>query len=373
MKSYLFANGSNKKSRTKAAAFICACALVITSSAGCTIDLTHSSQKSSNSVTESSSVSSAAETEETEKISVPGLESLSVDTAKDILNEAGLFYNVKEEESDEAENTVIMQYPEKGEKVEKGSTVTLVVAVSKSVTPSVSSENGSDMILVKNFVGQSYDQAKQYYEDNGIIVTRTDEWNSHYPYGTVISQSIMQNYSTNSYIKKGSTISFVMSLGTKSQTTYPTTSTPVERKVATFSSVTSSGYLPDEYGYTYKPENVLNFNGKCWSENAKGVGIDEYVMFSSSTTVAVSSCGIVNGYTVDYDRFTKNGRLTKVTFQGDNSNDRFTFYVDKDSMAEQIFDFGRTIYTKNLKIIIADAVSGTKYDDTCISVIIPYQ
>ena len=356
---------AEKDKRIKAAAAVCACTLALNALTGCVLDL---SPKDDTSGSESAASESAAQSDE--KVSVPGVESLSAETAKDILNDAGLFYEVILEESDQPENTVIMQYPGKGEKIAKNGTVTIVVAKAseKSKAPASQAVNDSDIILVPDFTSQTYEQAKLYFESRGVNVTFTSKYSSEYDYNTIISQSITPN----TYLKKGSSISFEVSLGAQAQSSTPAPQ-PAQKKVASFSGVSDSSHLPNEPGYTYVAENVLNYNGKCWTENKSGVGIGEYVMFSNSTEVMVSACGIVNGYTVDNDRFMKNGRLTKVTFQGDNAADSFTFTISPDSMREQVFDFPRTIRTKNLKIIITDAVSGSSYDDTCISVIIPYQ
>ncbi len=364
---------------TKYIALLCAIIMFSVSSSGCVIDL-------------SSELNDISYPEQVvEQVSVPGVVSLSVETAADILAKAGLTYCVKEEKSDSAEGTVILQYPANGEKIDKGGQVTLVVSIGngeesnqestqeiqestpeniKQNTSPIVQESNNNVVLVKNFVGQSIDSAKSYYESNGLTVKYDEVYTNSYSRGIVIWQSLMPSDS-DSYVEKGETISFQVSAGSAATVTSTPAARSTQRRVASFSKVSASSVLPDEGVYTYIPENILNFNGKCWTEDKSGVGIGEYVEFKNSNPVTVSSCGVVNGYTLDYERFTNNGRLTKVKFQGDDKS--YTFNIDSNSMQEQIFEFPEPMYTRSLKIIIADAISGTKYSDTCISVIIPYQ
>ncbi len=357
---------TNMRRASKAALMCCAIALFTSAVSGCSLDLSNTDH----------SESAAA----VEQVSVPDVvsASLSLETAHEILAQAGLTYSVKEEKSDKEPGTVIMQYPEKGEKVDKGSMVTLVVAAgaaqdNNTNAPVVQNSN-SNSVLVKNFVGQSFDEAKWYYESNGITVEYTEVYTNDYAYGVVSWQSFLPGDSPNTYIDKGSTISFQVSLGSTVNTAPAAPVKPQIQssgKIASFGYVRASDSLPNEGSYTYIPDNVLNNNGRCWTENKSGVGIGEYVVFTNPEPVTVSSCGIVNGYTVDKDRFTKNGRLTAVTIEGDDAS--YTYSIDPNSMEEQIFVFDEPMHTRLLKIIIAGAISGTKYDDTCISQINPYQ
>ena len=139
---------------------------------------------------------------------------------------------------------------------------------------------------------------------------------------------------------------------------------------------TYSSKLDDEYGangrlYTYGADNILYENdGTCWCEGVDGVGKGEWFQYNNNTDIPISQCGIINGYNKDKTTFNNNGRLTKIRFEfSDGTAEEAD--IDPNTMAEQTFYFGRVVYTSYLRVVIVDAVSGDKYDDTCISFIHP--
>ena len=100
-----------------------------------------------------------------------------------------------------------------------------------------------------------------------------------------------------------------------------------------------------------------------------GVGIGEYFEFYTPTAQTVSQCTLINGYTLDKERFYNNGRLSEVTFEFSDGT-RYKYSIDPNSMSEQVFYFPREIQTTSVKVIISNAVSGDKYDDTCLSFVL---
>lgn len=363
-------NDTSKMRALRLAAAICVCAVLLTSFSGCALDL---STKEEDTSSESGAVSGS---EDGEKVSVPNVEKLSFETAITIVTDAGLTYSVVEEESEEAKGTVIMQYPPRDEKVDRGSSVTLVIAkpIEQASSSAAESSSGAkeDMVYIGNYVrGWKIKDAEAFLKSQNIgVIVNYEQDTQQSDAGTIIGQSVPEG----TYLHRGDTIAFTVSNGPAVQQSVPSQpASPSLSSVALFSGVSASSTLPTEKGYTYMATNILRDDGTCWSEGVKGVGKGEYVMFTNASAVSVSGCGIKNGYTIDFDRFTKNGRLSSVTFRGDNPDDSFTFNLDTKSMTEQKFAFPRTIRTKSLKIIINDAVSGTVYDDTCISLIIPYQ
>ena len=323
MKKLINTRKSTKNFRTLSV--ICACAVVLTSGAGCSINVGQSADDAQQPAVSSAAeetVSSAAA--ETEKVGVPKVEGLSVDNAKDILNKAGFQYEVQEDStSTEKDGTVISQFPVAGDKIEKGSKVTIIVArpeKEEAAAPAASEPATEPAVVESN-------------NDSNIVNTPVPP-----------------------------------------QITAPAP-TPSKTAQVGFENVYDSGHLDSEtvsgVTYTYGPNNVLNNNGKCWAENKSGVGKWAYVAFSSFDAVSVSGIGIWNGYDGTSDQFYNNGRVTKVRVTTDN--DSFDFYLNANTMGEQYFGFGATVYTHNLKITILDAIKGDKYDDTCISEIVPYQ
>lgn len=131
-----------------------------------------------------------------------------------------------------------------------------------------------------------------------------------------------------------------------------------------------SSKLASQGSYTYGEQNVLQRNdGLCWAEGVDGVGIGEYFEFYTPTVQTVSQCSLINGYTIDSERFYNNGRLSEVTFEFSDGSS-YKYKIDPDSMSEQTFYFPREIQTTSIKVIISDAVAGDKYEDTCISFIL---
>ena len=67
--------------------------------------------------------------------------------------------------------------------------------------------------------------------------------------------------------------------------------------------------------------------------------------------------------------FKNNGRITVVTFSFSGGT-QFNYNIDPNIMGQQTF-FPREIHTTSLRITIAAAVKGDKYEDTCISFVLP--
>lgn len=388
MKKLIKTNKTTKNFR--ALSVICACAVVLTSGAGCSIEMGQSADDAQQPAVSSAAeetVSSAAA--ETEKVGVPKVEGLSVDNAKDILNAAGFQYEIQEDStSTEKDGTVISQFPVAGDKIEKGSKVTIIVArpeKEEAAAPAASAEpavvesnntvDDSKTVYVPDFTLKHYTKAKEYFEERGVKTDFSDiEYNTDVPCDHIISQGV----SAGSRIEKGSTISFKMSVGAP-----PSTGAIVDPKsgetteVAIFRNpMKDSGHLAPESGYTYTPDNILNDNGACWAEDKPGLGKGAYIEFSDNSEVAVSAIGIWNGYNGTQEQFDRNGKVTKVRISGDKAEDSFEFPLSATERGEQYRKFPRTIYTKTLRITIVDAVAGVNDDgscDVCISEIIPYQ
>ncbi|MBQ5566197.1 MAG: hypothetical protein IIT42_05105, partial [Clostridia bacterium] len=77
-----------------------------------------------------------------------------------------------------------------------------------------------------------------------------------------------------------------------------------------------------------------------------------------------------NGYNKSSTAFQNNGRLTKVTFEFDDGS-QLTYDLNPDDMGEQVCYFGKIIHSASIKVIIAGVKEGEKYQDTCISCIVP--
>jgi serine/threonine-protein kinase len=112
-----------------------------------------------------------------EQVAVPPVVGLTLASAQNRLEKVHLKSSQREENSTTVdEGRVISASPGEGEKVDKGSTVTLVVS------------SGPEQVDVPDVSGQSFDQAQSTLQNAGFRVNRTDKESDQDP-GTVLSQN----------------------------------------------------------------------------------------------------------------------------------------------------------------------------------------
>lgn len=135
-------------------------------------------------------------------VTVPDVTGDDVSTATEKIEAEGLSVgSTSEEYSDEYdEGEVIRTTPSSGSEVEEGSTVNLVV--SQGVNPE------DEMVTVQSFVGMPERNLTSWAEDNEINVDRSEDYSDDVGIGRIISQSL-----TSGTVAKGTTISYVVSLG----------------------------------------------------------------------------------------------------------------------------------------------------------------
>jgi beta-lactam-binding protein with PASTA domain/tRNA A-37 threonylcarbamoyl transferase component Bud32 len=130
-----------------------------------------------------------------QQVAVPSVVGLTVSSARGRLEKAGLKASEREENSDTvAEGRVISVSPPEGQKVDKGSSVTLVVS------------SGKPQAQVPDVVGKSFDEAQSDLQAAGFKVTRTDKESTDKDPGTVLSQ----NPKSGARIDTGSTIALTV-------------------------------------------------------------------------------------------------------------------------------------------------------------------
>jgi serine/threonine-protein kinase len=112
-----------------------------------------------------------------EQVPVPQVVGLTLKSAQGRLDKAGLQSTQREENSTTVEKgRVISASPGEGQKVDKGSTVNLVVS------------SGPEQVDVPDVTGKQFDEAQSTLQAAGFKVTRTDK-ESDKDAGTVLSQS----------------------------------------------------------------------------------------------------------------------------------------------------------------------------------------
>jgi len=145
------------------------------------------------------------------------------------------------------------------------------------------------------------------------------------------------------------------------------------RSVAVASSELKEGNI------TYSSENLSNrFLLQPWVEGTAESGIGEKITFSPDTTSywnksPYSGILISNGY-VDYNKpylYEYNNRIKKIRVNGGNPNEYLYFELE-DTPQLQKFDLEKNIHLdiKYLEIEIMEVYRGTRYDDTCINLIL---
>ena len=137
-----------------------------------------------------------------EMIEIPDLENYTLDQAREILNAKGLKYNASTTEaSDDIEKDhVIRSIPQKGESIEKGALVTLVVSSGKEVE-----EN-----YIPNLENRTLDEAIKIIQDDGFAV---GDIGKEYSDSVLEDRVISQGISSGDKMPKGTKIDLVISLG----------------------------------------------------------------------------------------------------------------------------------------------------------------
>ena len=148
-------------------------------------------------------------------------------------------------------------------------------------------------------------------------------------------------------------------------------------------SVDATSELSPSNGKSYSGANLVDGDySTVWVEGVSGVGIGESVTLHLDKTQPVYGIVICNGYTADYDLYSKNGTLAsvKVDFGNgkvveENVGGYGSEYLEGDYLAEMNFnkiELGEPVMTDTITVTITSANVGMKYDDTCVSEIRVY-
>ena len=162
-----------------------------------------------------------------QQVSVPQVVGLTVSSARGRLQKAGLDASEREENSDTvAQGRVISVSPTEGQKVDKGSSVTLVVS------------SGKPQVEVPDVVGKSFDEAQSTLQAAGFKVTRVDK-ESDKSAGTVLSQ----NPKSGGRIDSGSTIALTVA---KEPSQVPVPDVTGEDAPAAIAALSGQGFVIDQ-------------------------------------------------------------------------------------------------------------------------------
>lgn len=136
----------------------------------------------------------------------------------------------------------------------------------------------------------------------------------------------------------------------------------------------ASSALTQSNSASYGPEKVFDYNDStAWCENAEGVGVGEWVAIYLGEGEKIGRFNgldvvIYTGYRKDKSIYGKNGKPTKMKIELFNGRNAVASLVSGPS---DIYKLLKTSANYKggvwIKITILNAISGSKYKDTCIS------
>lgn len=140
--------------------------------------------------------------------------------------------------------------------------------------------------------------------------------------------------------------------------------------------LSSSSYLQDkekDYSAGFAMDGNTN---TAWVEGAKGNGVDEWIRIDFidiqndweeiEISRGISAISLSNGYSKSKDAYYSNNRVKRIKIEFSDGTSLIKELEDN-VLAPQKIDFGKTVSTKYLKIIVMDIYKGEKYNDACIS------
>lgn len=132
--------------------------------------------------------------------------------------------------------------------------------------------------------------------------------------------------------------------------------------------------------FLVEKDKTYDANGLCsviletpWVENAPGYGIGESFVIENSWGKIYKTLLIMNGY-ISYEKpylYEQNGRVKQIKVTGVKSGKSKLLNV-LDTPHPQTVDISFITEAEDIKIEIADAYKGTKYEDTCIHYMITW-
>lgn len=156
--------------------------------------------------------------------------------------------------------------------------------------------------------------------------------------------------------------------------------TPEEKVDAAtaFTGATASSTLAPQEGHTYDPSNVLNDDDKCWTEDAQGYGIGEWIKLDLPARQKIYDLRIVNGYAGTEKQYNGNGKVKKIRLEfsdGQSTEVNIPVFPTNERKNITRIKLEQPIVTDSVKITILDAASGSYESngvyDNCITYIAP--
>ena len=127
----------------------------------------------------------------------------------------------------------------------------------------------------------------------------------------------------------------------------------------------ASSFLPDQDGFTYGPELVLD--GKtdtAWNEGAAGDGLGEWLQLFTLNggNIPVTGIQVLSGYHKSDSVYNANGKPYEYEVE---KNGKYWFTWDV--WYDNVIGFGEVADVNSLRFTISSLIPGTLYDDTCVT------
>lgn len=117
----------------------------------------------------------------------------------------------------------------------------------------------------------------------------------------------------------------------------------------------------------YSAASAIDGNERtCWCENVAGPGINEYLAFSGDSEQTFSGFKILNGHQDSIDLYRKNARATSLRVIVDGEV-KETVQIPDNGLGWQAITFAQPYKGHEIALQIDTAVSGSSYDDCCIT------
>lgn len=287
---------------------------------------------------------SESEEDDADKVTMIDVRGMTYDDAKDALNKVGLgiFKNGIQSSDDYAEGEIVSQDVEKGEKVDKNTTVKVVISSGKGSVP------------VPDVSGKSSDDATSKLEAEGFKVSTDYKYSDTVAQGKVVETAPSAGTSA----QKGETVTIYLSRGPEGTEMPNLIGQTEEQAKSTLNSMGCSVNVNTEYNTTQEAGKVV------------GQSIDPGVRVTSGTTVtiAISKGEPSYGYKATITAPSASGDTyvvsADITLTDSNGNTLFSQSVDISSFPYTLEKTGITGSDSGTLKITWNLNNGTQSDQT---------
>ena len=287
---------------------------------------------------------SESEEDDADKVTMIDVRGMIYDDAKDALNKVGLgiFKNGTQSSDDYAEGEIVSQDVEKGEKVDKNTTIKVVISSGKGSVP------------VPDVSGKSSDDATSKLEAEGFKVSTDYKYSDTVAQGKVVETAPSAGTSA----QKGETVTIYLSRGPEGTEMPNLIGQTEEQAKSTLNSMGCSVNVNTEYNTTQEAGKVV------------GQSIDPGVRVTSGTTVtiAISKGEPSYGYKATITAPSASGDTyvvsADITLTDSNGNTLFSQSVDISSFPYTLEKTGITGSDSGTLKITWNLNNGTQSDQT---------